>query len=459
MGLVMVSGNYGFFNTLTVALCCCLLDDQMVRSALATVGLTVDTVPPWLTLAEPTFGLATALFGLVAGLAMIGGAVLFYWPWWVSPVTDRPAAAVGGRSEGGTAASSIAATRAAKRTPAASSCAADVASAAATSAAAGATACPPLWLHVPAFLRGLGAGWLFVWLQAVLVHSSTLLLDVRPTEAASAAPPGHGRLLPLPPVLADGHVGMAGGYVGIIGWWVVGCFGMLLVAELTLLALLPALCFGVAVAEPLFTGGVHQIYVQPVPVEYYPFAPLHHILRPFGIGGCYGLFARMTTVRGELVLSGTIDGGRSWREYAWRYKPGCLDRSPVLVCPGHMPRLDWRLWFVPLKLMRGGALPAWFDRFVKLLMDGSPHVLDLLGSDPFHGERPSQVRVDLYDYRFRDSPNATEQFMPQLTAGEWERGRYWQRRHVAQQKVYSRAAVEQLREATHPTEPMVHSPR
>jgi hypothetical protein len=78
----------------------------------------------------------------------------------------------------------------------------------------------------------------------------------------------------------------------------------------------------------------------------------------------------MTTVRGELVLKGSMTGAEEgeWREYEWRYKPGNIDRMPVLVQPGHMPRLDWRVWFIPLALMRGRPLPLWFDAFIERIL-------------------------------------------------------------------------------------------
>lgn len=36
----------------------------------------------------------------------------------------------------------------------------------------------------------------------------------------------------------------------------------------------------------------------------------------------------------------------AWREYEFRYKPSNVDKRPPVI-PGHMPSLDWRLWFLP----------------------------------------------------------------------------------------------------------------
>ncbi len=57
----------------------------------------------------------------------------------------------------------------------------------------------------------------------------------------------------------------------------------------------------------------------------------------------YGLFRTMTTERPEIVVLGSHDGVE-WSEYAFRWKPGALDRRPGFVQP-HMPRLDWLMWF------------------------------------------------------------------------------------------------------------------
>jgi uncharacterized protein YjbI with pentapeptide repeats len=107
------------------------------------------------------------------------------------------------------------------------------------------------------------------------------------------------------------------------------------------------------------------------------------------------MFARMTTVRGEVVLKGSVDGGGAaanaanaaisgdsdgasldgasldgasldgasldgasldgtsldgasldgvvWKEYGWKFKASGINSRPGIVQPGHMPRLDWKL--------------------------------------------------------------------------------------------------------------------
>jgi hypothetical protein len=126
-----------------------------------------------------------------------------------------------------------------------------------------------------------------------------------------------------------------------------------------------------------------------------PIVRLHQIAAPFHSANSYGLFAVMTTRRPEIVIEGSNDGIH-WREYQLRYKPGATNRSPRFVAP-HQPRLDWQMWFAAL-----GPPPAWFESFLLRLLQGSPEVLRLLGSNPFPDRPPLMVRALLYDYAFTD---------------------------------------------------------
>jgi hypothetical protein len=78
---------------------------------------------------------------------------------------------------------------------------------------------------------------------------------------------------------------------------------------------------------------------------YIQIAPLH-LINP------YGLFARMTTHRYEIVLERSTDGIK-WTGVPFRSKPGRVwEADERLPAPTlyHLPRLDWRLWFLPLDL-------------------------------------------------------------------------------------------------------------
>jgi predicted DCC family thiol-disulfide oxidoreductase YuxK len=129
-----------------------------------------------------------------------------------------------------------------------------------------------------------------------------------------------------------------------------------------------------------------------------PVPSLFRFVSPFRTVNRYGLFAVMTTRRPEIVIEGSDDGA-TWREYAFRWKPGDVRRRPGLVAP-HMPRLDWQMWFAALSDYRR---EPWFLSFCERLLEGSPRVLSLLATDPFDGKPPRYLRALVYDYRFTDA--------------------------------------------------------
>jgi lipase maturation factor 1 len=127
-------------------------------------------------------------------------------------------------------------------------------------------------------------------------------------------------------------------------------------------------------------------------------------IAPLRIVNTYGLFAVMTTARPEIIIEGSDDGVH-WHEYTFKYKPGDVRRPPLWNIP-HQPRLDWQMWFAALDT---ASQNPWFLRFLQRLLENSPEVTALLGSNPFPHKPPLYVRALLYDYRFssREEKEAT----------------------------------------------------
>lgn len=121
---------------------------------------------------------------------------------------------------------------------------------------------------------------------------------------------------------------------------------------------------------------------------------------PFRLVNTYGAFGSVSRVRDEVVVEGTLDGdvgpATTWREYAFRAKPGDVRRLPPQVAPYHL-RLDWLMWFLPLSPRYGDR---WFVTFLVRLLEGDRPTLALLGRDPFPDGPPRWVRARLYRYRF-----------------------------------------------------------
>jgi hypothetical protein len=122
-------------------------------------------------------------------------------------------------------------------------------------------------------------------------------------------------------------------------------------------------------------------------------------LLPFRLVHGYGLFSVMTTARPELVVEGSDDGGRTWRPYGFRWKPGDPRRPPRQVAP-YQPRLDWQMWFAALRPSPEDE--TWLRNLLGRLLEGSPAVLRLLDRTSWRGDPPAQARLTLYDYRFTD---------------------------------------------------------
>jgi len=125
-------------------------------------------------------------------------------------------------------------------------------------------------------------------------------------------------------------------------------------------------------------------------------------LSPFSIINRYAKFGSMTTRRLELIFQGSNDL-KEWKEYDFKYKPGKLDKRPPFI-PGHLPGLDWRMWFLGPAIKRQGvhSLPSWYHAFVKALLEGRKEVLSLLDTNPFPYFPAKYVRTVLYEYMFSD---------------------------------------------------------
>ena len=135
---------------------------------------------------------------------------------------------------------------------------------------------------------------------------------------------------------------------------------------------------------------------------------------PYMVSSSYGLFRRMTGMgrnrhdeygrhvsviaRPEIILEGSDDGGKSWKEIEFLYKPGNVSRRPPIVAP-HQPRLDWQMWFAALGNYQGAP---WFIHLVDKLLEGSQDTLSLIDkkSYPFKDSPPTLIRSRLFHYDF-----------------------------------------------------------
>jgi hypothetical protein len=129
-----------------------------------------------------------------------------------------------------------------------------------------------------------------------------------------------------------------------------------------------------------------------------PLIRLYVRAQPYGLANSYGLFAVMTTQRLEIIIEGS-DDGVTWKPYAFKYKPGDVNRPPPIIGP-HMPRLDWQMWFAALGNYYNNP---WLAALMNRLAEGSPEVLRLLADNPFPDAPPRYVRARVYDYHFTNT--------------------------------------------------------
>ncbi|TRY58628.1 hypothetical protein DNTS_024780 [Danionella cerebrum] len=117
----------------------------------------------------------------------------------------------------------------------------------------------------------------------------------------------------------------------------------------------------------------------------------------------YGLFRRMTGVGGrpEVVIEGSLDRN-TWTEIEFMYKPGNTSAAPPVVTP-HQPRLDWQMWFAALG---PHSQSPWFSSLLHRLLQGKADVIRLVQTDksqyPFSKQPPVYLRAHRYKYWFTE---------------------------------------------------------
>eukprot|EP00112_Aurelia_sp_Birch-Aquarium-sp1_P003925 Seg1445.5_Seg1445.6 transcript_id=Seg1445.5_Seg1445.6/GoldUCD/mRNA.D3Y31 product="Lipase maturation factor 2" protein_id=Seg1445.5_Seg1445.6/GoldUCD/D3Y31 len=156
------------------------------------------------------------------------------------------------------------------------------------------------------------------------------------------------------------------------------------------------------------------------------FIKQHAVLDKFKVFNAYGLFRSMTGVGGrpEVVIMGSdsLLTNSSWKEYNFIYKPGNLYSAPTFNVP-HQPRLDWQMWFAALDDYQSNP---WFINLLQKLLDGEESVLDLMAANPFKERPPKYIRSVLYRYHY--TLNSTS-FWNALFHSSHEK-RWWTREYV-----------------------------
>ncbi|XP_048584613.1 lipase maturation factor 2 isoform X2 [Nematostella vectensis] len=118
----------------------------------------------------------------------------------------------------------------------------------------------------------------------------------------------------------------------------------------------------------------------------------------------YGLFRSMTGVGGrpEIIILGSNSTEGPWKEYDFLYKPGNIYAPPPFVAP-HQPRLDWQMWFAALESYESNP---WFLSLLHKLLTGEHDVLHLMGANPFPVNPPRYIRAQLFTYHYTQNTSS-----------------------------------------------------
>jgi hypothetical protein len=116
----------------------------------------------------------------------------------------------------------------------------------------------------------------------------------------------------------------------------------------------------------------------------------------FYSANAYAPYGAFTPRKNEVEFMGSNDGGRTWRDYEFRFKPQRADRMCGYVAPW-FPRFEATLQYV-VRLPNVPLVP----RVAALLIERNPQVMKLFKSDPFPDSPPTVIRMPVYRFSFTD---------------------------------------------------------
>ena len=215
-----------------------------------------------------------------------------------------------------------------------------------------------------------------------------------------------------------GSVASADGGSGILG---ILALSMPMLARLLAVELLFA--YVLASLPPLSQAARHTVDAPLFLMQ--PAEWLYERARRYRLVNYYAKFASMHTFRWELHLEGSDDGA-TWLPYGWRYKPWSALCQPRWVLL-HLPRLDWRVWFLPLGCKRQAENyepPEWLHALLRAILRHERSVLGLLDpkANPFPDRPPRHgVRTRLVAFTFAEAAGAhTWETKPMPPKGKWD---------------------------------------
>ena len=144
----------------------------------------------------------------------------------------------------------------------------------------------------------------------------------------------------------------------------------------------------------------------------------------------YAKFGSMHEGRYEFVLQGSNDK-QTWLKYEFLFKPSTSTQIPAIV-PLHIPRLDWRTWFLPLYWKRYRTYsyqsyqpPNWWHELEKKLKQNDKGILKLIKYNPFPLEGPKFIRTYVHKFDFTEWEN---RYLDSNNGGDGVQRKWWNTR-------------------------------
>jgi hypothetical protein len=208
----------------------------------------------------------------------------------------------------------------------------------------------------------------FGWLNTASIAWSILLLDDKMLSAA-AGRLGIARLL-RPPV----HETAERGRTPV---WSLSGLRVLLGLQIGL-----TLYFSVAVFAGKGPRGAPRL--------------IDFLFRDLYSANAYVPYGSFPEAKDEVEFAGSNDGGKTWRDYEFRFKPQHVNRICGYVAPW-FPRFEASLQYA-VRLPKCPLIP----RVAALLIARNTDVMKLFKGDPFPDQPPTAVRMPVYRFSFTD---------------------------------------------------------
>ncbi|CRG93473.1 lipase maturation factor, putative [Plasmodium gallinaceum] len=168
---------------------------------------------------------------------------------------------------------------------------------------------------------------------------------------------------------------------------------------------------------------------------------IYYKISPINICNSYAMLIYNNNNRKEIVIEELhkIEEFYEWKEIYFKYKPSDINRIGGSLWWGHIPRLEWKLFFFSNQYkkdsLRRKLYPIYICSFLKKLCYRDKILISMFNKimDKQMNEIPVFIRIILYDYKMtkqeikNDLDKNDSKIKDEI---KWEFGKYWIRRKI-----------------------------